>query len=933
LYPEGTTDEAFVTSIYTNLFNRAPDADGLAYWVAKLTATETVPAEMTRDVMIEAMKNGALGTDATIIANKASVGLAYAAAGLEGTTFSLDSVTADAATVSAALSDISDLSNPGSSFALSSGIQSGTAGVDTISATSATYAATTILDGKAGTDTLTVTATNDIAATPTVINVETVNYNLNAFSTTTGTTFVVATDNVSTGNINLDVTQVGSSVVSATVTGLATGTVVTASNDFTTAVTVSGKTDNEALTVTAKAAAITANSTGTLTAATITSTSATTATLTTDSDAAATLTTTAADMVISAVSATTVVATSAGSITAQTGTAGADLTAATSITLTAVDEVIIDTAAATAATISAGGASSTITDNGAKLATLNLSGNGSAATFDIQAATKVATVNISGTQNVTVVADADTITSLTGSKITVVDSSSATTTLSLVAASAAADLSAAAVDKIALTGINSGVLTVASGSTAVVGIDQTTLKFDGVDSTAANNTMTISLTDGATAGAVDIATSLTLTDFGSVTIDASTDTVASSITGITASADNTDVTINAGSLGITVAGTNTVGTGDLTINSTGAIALGASVITAANLTTVGSGAVTWTALDASKTAAVTTGDGADALTISSTNGNLVLNTGAGNDTIIISSATAAKTIAINAGDGTLDTLNITAGADLSLGTSVTLSGVERLDFDGAATIDNSVLTGASYIVADVTTGGTVAVTVDLGTDLTSNLSSLVIDTATVTAGDSFIINASTSTAGVTLTGSSITDTITGSIYADTITVGNGADTITGGASADMINLTDSDDAVDNVVFAAITDGSAAGAVGATFSGFDVITGYVTTEDTIDLSALASTAVVELYKNATDATLSINDLTTANYTSVDQVVNYMNDIGVAQDAAEYTAVVVKFSSTSSAIYLVDAGTSAGIVASEIHLIGTVDSAMATGDLIL
>ena len=30
-YPTGTTDAAFVTSIYSNLFNRAPDAAGLTY--------------------------------------------------------------------------------------------------------------------------------------------------------------------------------------------------------------------------------------------------------------------------------------------------------------------------------------------------------------------------------------------------------------------------------------------------------------------------------------------------------------------------------------------------------------------------------------------------------------------------------------------------------------------------------------------------------------------------------------------------------------------------------------------------------------------------------------------------------------------------------------------------------------------------------------
>ncbi|MDD5401599.1 MAG: DUF4214 domain-containing protein, partial [Sulfurimonas sp.] len=98
LYPEGNTNTQFVTSIYTNLFNRVPDTDGLAYWVAELNN-----ATMTRSVMIEAMKNGALGSDAVIIANKTEVALYYAdTLGLEGTDFSLASVTTDTATVYAA---------------------------------------------------------------------------------------------------------------------------------------------------------------------------------------------------------------------------------------------------------------------------------------------------------------------------------------------------------------------------------------------------------------------------------------------------------------------------------------------------------------------------------------------------------------------------------------------------------------------------------------------------------------------------------------------------------------------------------------------------------------------------------------------------------------------------------------------------------------
>jgi hypothetical protein len=95
LYPPGNTNSQFVTSIYQNLFNRGPDNAGLAYWIGK----DGLGGNMARSVMIEALKNGAQGTDAVIIANKAEVGLYYVAAGIEGNDFSLADVTDDPATV------------------------------------------------------------------------------------------------------------------------------------------------------------------------------------------------------------------------------------------------------------------------------------------------------------------------------------------------------------------------------------------------------------------------------------------------------------------------------------------------------------------------------------------------------------------------------------------------------------------------------------------------------------------------------------------------------------------------------------------------------------------------------------------------------------------------------------------------------------------
>lgn len=106
-YPAGTSNTTFVTTIYQNLFNRAPDAAGLAYWVAELDA-----GKLSKDVMILAVINGALGSDATILSNKTQVGLFYAdELHLEGTEFKLTSVTADAATMVNAMKAASALAN------------------------------------------------------------------------------------------------------------------------------------------------------------------------------------------------------------------------------------------------------------------------------------------------------------------------------------------------------------------------------------------------------------------------------------------------------------------------------------------------------------------------------------------------------------------------------------------------------------------------------------------------------------------------------------------------------------------------------------------------------------------------------------------------------------------------------------------------------
>ena len=64
---------AFINTIYENLFNRAADAPGLAYWTTQLTSGAVAPG-----LMIEAIIGGAQGSDVTVMNNKVTVGEAYA---------------------------------------------------------------------------------------------------------------------------------------------------------------------------------------------------------------------------------------------------------------------------------------------------------------------------------------------------------------------------------------------------------------------------------------------------------------------------------------------------------------------------------------------------------------------------------------------------------------------------------------------------------------------------------------------------------------------------------------------------------------------------------------------------------------------------------------------------------------------------------------
>ncbi|MGQ3675159.1 DUF4214 domain-containing protein, partial [Xanthobacter sp. TB0139] len=73
---EGDTKQ-FITEIYQNMFNRAPDAEGLAYWTKQLTSGAVPVGDFIASVASGA-QNSAAGQDLTTLTNKTDVGLSYA---------------------------------------------------------------------------------------------------------------------------------------------------------------------------------------------------------------------------------------------------------------------------------------------------------------------------------------------------------------------------------------------------------------------------------------------------------------------------------------------------------------------------------------------------------------------------------------------------------------------------------------------------------------------------------------------------------------------------------------------------------------------------------------------------------------------------------------------------------------------------------------
>ena len=143
LYPTGTSTEAFIEAIYTNLFKRDPDTAGAEYWKKDLES-----GVVNKSVFILAVVNGAKDDDATLLANKTEVGLAFVNSGsndVDQAKSIMSQITIEDSTVNDALATIAsfastdtkeDIETPDLSVNTSTGTSTATGSTTTTPSTS-----------------------------------------------------------------------------------------------------------------------------------------------------------------------------------------------------------------------------------------------------------------------------------------------------------------------------------------------------------------------------------------------------------------------------------------------------------------------------------------------------------------------------------------------------------------------------------------------------------------------------------------------------------------------------------------------------------------------------------------------------------------------------------------------------------------------------
>ena len=146
-YPESMSSAEYIETIYQNVFDRSADAAGAVYWASELDS-----GNIQRSDMVMAVVNGAIDSDtskdATILANKTAVGLDFAENGLNDTTQAIDvmsGVTAEADSVTEAKAKTDVYAEETFQYKLTSGVDNivGSTNDDLIKGILGTVVATT----------------------------------------------------------------------------------------------------------------------------------------------------------------------------------------------------------------------------------------------------------------------------------------------------------------------------------------------------------------------------------------------------------------------------------------------------------------------------------------------------------------------------------------------------------------------------------------------------------------------------------------------------------------------------------------------------------------------------------------------------------------------------------------------------------------------
>jgi len=781
LYPATQTNTEYVTAIYTNLFGRTPDDEGLAYWVGKLD-----DGTDKKETMVAAFINGADASDKSVLDNKTAVSVYAVDKGLSeanAKALSLASVTADAATINTAKSSVDTAIEEqqlatidGETFVLTTSSTGdsfvGTEKNDLFTAAAGTLQkADTILDSSStDADILNATVTS-AGIDPRVQNVETIN--VNGKYATTGIDLASISG---TKDLNLD-----TNIIGGTATVLNAGTL--------NAVNINAGTNIGTLSVTATAS-------GTRDAVVV------------DAGSAKTVT------IIGGAGTDTFETTVASGTTLNLNTASAN-----------IDTHTVHTSGGKL-TMNGTNAAKTVTiDNSTAALELTLTdgqtivGTGTTSKWDITGNADV-TFKVADDTTATAITDLEDINLVnSGSgKVTVEIADTASTTVanltSLVAdeikftkdgtAAIVADVNEGTVVNLAADATKTGAVTLDVGTSTL-----------NTAYTAGEGTLLLNVSDNQTSNAVTIGAGVG-TLILNATPDEATDTDADAngtaetnitITDLnTAASTNTETIVIQGSEDLTIttltndATASVVSassmTGDLTIGTT----------TAAGTFVLGSGTNNVTVGNVAST--IHGGSGVD--TITGGTAADTINGGAGDD-IIAGGATAANTIDAGAGD---DIVTVTAKDTVTLGSgSDTVISAVDVDYtikDLNAAEDTVVITGTATAGVDLTnvaapvSGGykvgtasvTYTATGETATDISSyvqlgnadNAYTVATGTTVVAGAKDDVLNIATTTTGTVTTGAG-SDTVilnAGTSSAVTVTdftVGSDKVIVTGAATA------------------------------------------------------------------------------------------------------------------------------------------------------